>query len=175
MSYSYQLAKNIAKEKVLVLDLGGGTFDWFISDCMKPNYLLCGAAPVGALACVTAVCDLLHPRYKSDPTVLNKVDIALRENAEFVLIAGTEHPLKDLWPTVRSVVKEGLEQMLIKVGSLDGMDRILLTGGGAKLLEQSAISVLSEYKQMMVIDTDPVSSNARGFHLIAQMVGGSSV
>ena len=172
MNYSYQLGKNVGKDKMLVLDLGGGTFDWFIVDAMKPNYIISGAAPIGALACVTAVCDLLNPRFKSDPAVLSKIDVALRNNDESVRIAGNDHLLAPLWPTVHSVVKEGLEQMLKKVGSLDSMDHILLTGGGAKLLEHSAKTELAEFSKIIIVDKDPVFANVRGFHLIAQMIGG---
>jgi PRTRC genetic system protein D len=60
----------------LVLDMGGGTFDWFVSDGLMPNHERCGAAPIGALACAAAVCSQIHPELKDVPAIVERVDKA---------------------------------------------------------------------------------------------------
>jgi plasmid segregation protein ParM len=168
-SLARKLGKSITKERVLVLDMGGGTFDWFVADGMRPNYLLSGAAPMGVLACASAICDKLDPNYKSDTAVMAKVDKALRERSPSVRITGQDLDMAALWPVAENVLKSAIDQMMKKVGSLAGMDHILLTGGGAELLFRCVPSTLRRYESIITVDSDPLYSNVRGFHLIAQM------
>jgi len=153
----------------LVLDMGGGTFDWFVSKGAVPNHQRCGAAPIGALACATAVCDQIHPDLKDDNEILARVDLALREGAKTVKITGRDHDMQQYWPAVKGVLQDAVEQMQKSVGSLRSIDAILLTGGGAKLLAKVAADMLPDFAHLMEIDANPVESNVRGFHVIAEL------
>lgn len=157
----------------LTLDMGGGTFDWFVSKGVMPNHQRCGAAPIGALACAAAVCDQIHPDLKDDAEIMARVDTALREGAEEVLITGRKYKVADFWPAVRGVLQDALEQMQKKVGSLHSIDSILLTGGGSKLLNKVIAEALPDFKHLLVTDEEPVFSNVRGFHMIAEMTPGA--
>lgn len=152
----------------LVLDMGGGTFDWFVSRGIAPNYHRCGAVAIGALACATAVCKSIKAGLQDDPEIVARVDKALRDNADTVRIAGRDHKLNTHWPSVEAILKDALEQMLKSVGSLDNVETILLTGGGATLLERVARPALRDYAHMIQIDAEPIASNVRGFHAIAE-------
>ena len=162
-------------QQALVLDMGGGTFDWFVCDGeFLPNYQLSGAAPIGAIACAGAICERIKPGLRSKHRILDRVDVALRTGAATVNISGVDYKMDDYWQFARSVLQEGLDQMKRHVGDLDSMDHILLTGGGASLLERVATSVLHDYSHVMVMDKDPVFSNVRGFHIISKIVAAAS-
>lgn len=152
----------------MVLDMGGGTFDWFVAKGLKPNRVLCGAVSIGALACATAICNEIKPDLKDNPEIMNRVDRALRDSASTLLISGVTHQMRKFDSTVRRVLFDAIEQMLKSVGSIDGIDRILVTGGGAKLMFSALTDALPQYKHLMEIDNEPVGSNVRGFHLLAE-------
>ena len=163
-----------ADEQALVLDMGGGTFDWFICDGeFQPNYSLCGAAPIGALACASVICERIQAGLKKDPRTLEKVDRALRNDEPTVRITGVDHEMASYWPLAESLIEEVLEQMQKQVGSLAGMDHILLTGGGAGLLHRVVRKTLSDFERITVIDSDPVFSNVKVFYRISKMMSES--
>lgn len=156
-----------SQDITLVLDMGGGTFDWFVAKGITPNRALCGAAPIGALACAAAVCDEIKLGLKDNPEVIARVDNALREGLPSVQITGTRYDMDGFMPVVNRVLQDGIEQMLKSVGSLDAMDHILITGGGAKLLWAALQRALPQYTGVMAIDSEPIASNVRGFHALA--------
>lgn len=162
-------AGRASNDTSLVLDMGGGTFDWFVSEGMRPNLPRCGAAPIGMLKCATVACDMLNPRYRNDPKILARVDEALRNSAEFVRITGKDHPMEQFGNAIGTVLNEALDQMLKSVGSLDNIDEILLTGGGARLLHTPLTTRLRDYAHTIQVDPEPVYSNVRGFHTLGEV------
>ncbi|MBU0588323.1 MAG: hypothetical protein KJ852_04155 [Gammaproteobacteria bacterium] len=152
----------------LVLDMGGGTFDWFVSKGIFPNKLRCGAAPIGALACATAVCSQIHPELQNDHEIMARVDAALSSGAETVRITGRDYRMADYWPAVRGVLQDAVEQMQKSVGLLRNIDTILLTGGGSRMLSKVIGKMLPDFAHMIEMDEEPVFSNVRGFHVIAE-------
>ncbi len=152
----------------LVLDMGGGTFDWFMAKGIRPNRALSGAAPIGALACAAAICDEIKPGLKDNPDIMARIDKALREGADTVSVTGRDHSMESFEPVVSRVLADAIEQMRKSVGSLDSVDKILLTGGGARLMDRALKSALPEYAHLLEMDREPVASNVRGFHAIAE-------
>lgn len=159
----------IQSDTTLVLDMGGGTFDWFVSEGLDPNYSRCGAAPIGMLKCAAAVCDMINADWRHDPKVLAKVDLALRTNAPTMRITSREYEMIKYRPAAMAVVTEALDQMIKSVGSLHNIDEILLTGGGAALLEVPTKHRLKDFAHMVKVDPEPVYSNVRGFHMLAEL------
>lgn len=162
------------RENVLVLDMGGGTFDWFVCQGMLPNHPRCGAAPIGMLACATAVCDNINPELKNDPQIIARVDAALRTEQPTVRITGRNEELAPHLPAVTAVLNDAVQQMLKSVGSMHNIDTILVTGGGAGLLVKEVKRSLPAYAHMVRVDADPVTSNVRGFHIIAELLNGEA-
>lgn len=68
----------------LVLDMWGGTFDWFVSRGIVPNYQRCGAVAIGVLACSTAVCKSIKAGLQDAPEIVARLDKALPESADTV-------------------------------------------------------------------------------------------
>ena len=151
----------------LVLDMGGGTFDWFVAKGIRPNRSLSGAVSIGALACAGAICDEIKSGLRENPEIMARVDKALLENSRTVLISGVEHEMDSFAPIVSRVMADAIEQMRKSVGSLDSIDKIILTGGAAKLLLKGIEATLGAYTHLIHIEKDPVTSNVRGFPSVA--------
>jgi plasmid segregation protein ParM len=152
----------------LVLDLGGGTFDWFVAQEARGSRSRSGSAPIGALACASAVCSQIREGWQHSPVIMSRVDEALRTGASSVSISGVDYPLARYLPTVQAILRSALEQMRRGVGRLDEMDLILFTGGGARLLHALAQQQMQEQRHAFAIDADAMLSNVRGFHLWAE-------
>lgn len=152
----------------LVLDMGGGTFDWFVARGVKPNRALCGAVSIGALACSAAICDEIKPGLKENPEIMARVDKALREGSPVVLISGVEHQMASFNAIIQRVLADAIEQMRKSVGSLDSIDKILVTGGGAHLMQSALAEAIPQYANLIEVDKEPVASNVRGFHSLAE-------
>jgi plasmid segregation protein ParM len=169
---SYQVAKGRIDRTAttLVLDMGGGTFDWYLATGATPNPQRCGAAPIGALACTTAVCNKIDPNFKNSALIMGRVDYALRTNAESFTVSGSTYELSQYQPVVRGVLADAIEQMRKSVGNLQEMDAILFTGGAAPMLFEVCKDALPAFKDIMALDKDPVTSNVRGFHVWAEQL-----
>lgn len=168
LSMGARLGKSILDKEVLILDMGGGTFDWFLCAGMRPRTAACGASTTGAIACAGAVCDRIDPSYKSDPNIMKRVDLAMREGLEYLELDGVKHCMADLWPAADAVLYSALEQLELKVGSTATVHHIWPTGGGAKLLARVLPTKFPKLVGRIELDSDPVYSNVKGFHLLAQ-------
>lgn len=175
VNYTSSLDKKVKSDDMcLVLDMGGGTFDWFVcTGDYVPDYERCGATNTGALACANTVCDAIKPGLKEDARSVSKIDFALRTGAASVSIAGHAYKLDAYWPMVSATLHRAITQMCNQVGRLDGFDHILLTGGGAIILEKVFVTEYSEYSNITLLDVEPVFSNVKGFYRIAQFIGDS--
>ena len=163
-------AQSLFKQNMLVLDIGGGTFDWYLSHGKKALIERCGAYPKGMLECAFAVCDRIDKSLRDDPIIVSRVDEALRENADTVMISGEQVNIAAHRGTVDAILRECLSRMLDSVKSLKSVDLILFSGGGGqRLLEVMAAMHPSRVTSMKLVH-DPVFSNVRGFHLLGELL-----
>lgn len=154
----------------LVLDMGGGTFDYL--PARGGDYLVSrlGSAPCGTIACAEAVCDRIKRGLKHDAHAVALVDKAIREGRESVEIAGKVHPIAQHMSAASDVVREGLRRMQRTVGSLNDISYILCTGGGALLVFRAFQEQFPDYpKERIFVDEAPLFSNVIGFHVLAEM------
>lgn len=174
MNYGLKLGKNMEQDRVVVLDLGGGTFDWFFLDRLMPNFKRSGDAKMGVLSCIRAVCDKLNPAYANAPLVGERINDALVKDEKTLRVDGYEYEMSTLWPAALHVLDSGLVEMAKSVGNFSEVDSFLFAGGGAKLLQRAALqnkSPIAGEQRKFVIDKDPVFSNVLGFHQLAQLAG----
>lgn len=155
-------------QRTLILDMGGGTFDWLMTVGMKPQFALSDAVPLGALAAAAAVCDKLDPTYRTDPAMIAKVDAALRSGASKLSVLGIDHDMKMLWPSATAVVADALEELVKKLGPLASIDQVLITGGGANLVARALPTSIPQLQRLAKLDVEPVTSNVRGFYYMAR-------
>lgn len=158
-----------ADHVVLVLDMGGGTFDWYVcSGMLEPRYKLCGATNTGTLSCTTEICRSIRPSLATNPIALERVDNAIRTNAESFELGGQKYDMADFWPMVISHVQSSFDEMRAAVGDLFVVDHIILSGGGANVLKMALETKYSDISSRIHIDSDHVFGNVKGFHQIAE-------
>lgn len=154
----------------IVLDMGGGTFDWFTVRDDRVVLDLCGAHARGMLAAANAVADAIKPGLREDPFMIERIDHAIRERSPTVSVMGTARPLEPHQPLVDALINECLDRMIDSVVSMGSMDQVIVTGGGARRVAEVLEKRMPELKDMITVDEDPVFSNVRGFHLVAEML-----
>lgn len=160
-------------QNLLVIDLGGGTCDWLLSNNQKVISSRSGAYQKGVLSCVYAICDSINKSFATDPLAVQRIDDALRsDKSEFKLGGGNVYKVEDYKHLAQHVLNECLNQIINSVGSLTSVDRIIFTGGGGKLLHEVAIETWSDYRKIMVIDDKTVFSNVYGFFLLGEILNG---
>jgi plasmid segregation protein ParM len=155
---------------LLVVDPGGGTLDWFLSNGRQPNWQRSGAYSKSMLACATAVCDRINPDLKNQFEIVERIDEAIRTKAESFKIGPKTYPLKDYWQTVESILDESIRYMLGVVGATENLDRVLLTGGGATVFYDHMQRYYPKLAELVSMDDDPVFSNVKGFQVISEML-----
>lgn len=166
--------KSFFSQNILVLDIGGGTFDWFLVTAHKVVESRSGAFQKGLITCINAVCDDIKPGIKEDPLSLKRVDEALRNKSASVMIGGKKYNMEEYLPLVDSILMECLNAMLNKMLSLDSVDLIIFTGGGAERLHFVATKMWPDRIDVMELDADPVFSNVNGFYYLGEMKDATS-
>lgn len=153
----------------LVIDPGGGTLDWYVASKDRPNWPRSGAYPKAMLACAYAVADKIEPAWRDQHEIISRIDEALREGRQCFKVGPREYALAEYQSTIDAVIEESVEKMFAKVGPVDDIGQILITGGGATVYHRYLCEKRPELKAMMRIDADPVFSNVRGFHIFGEM------
>ena len=152
----------------MVVDPGGGTLDWYLSERMTPSWERSGAYPKAMLACAYAVADRIDARWRDQSRIVDRIDRAIRENRASFTVQGKEVSMAEHRPAVNQVLDESIDQMLATVGSLDDLDHILFTGGGASVFREHFQKKYPHLKRIIHIDQDAIFSNVRGFQVVAE-------
>lgn len=157
-------------QNLLIVDLGGGTCDWLLSNERKIISSRSGAYQKGVLACVFAICEAINKSFATDPLVIQRIDDALRNGKKSFKLSGKEYQVEDYMGHAKHILNECLNQVFTSVGSLTSVDQIIFTGGGGSLLHACALETWSEYKHVMVVDENPVYSIVTGMWHIGEIL-----
>ncbi len=168
INFGYRNGGEALDGLTLVVDVGGGTLDWYLSEGTTPHWERSGAYPKAMLACAWAVADRINPRWRNQTTIIGRIDKAIREEHEFFTVQAVQYPLAEYRPAVEQVLDEALDQMVSSVGSLNDVDHILFTGGGASVFQRHLHQRYPLLRKITRMDDDPVFSNVRGFQVVAE-------
>ena len=152
----------------LVLDLGGGTFDWFVCEEGEAHLPRCGSVERGMLACGQAALKTLNDRYATQPRLVARARDALAAGKQTVKVGNAELSLANAIPHVHAILGAAIDQMCKGVGPHDDIPVVRLTGGGARLLDEVLKKKEPSLAARVKLDSDPVFSNVRGFHEYAE-------
>ena len=166
--------------QTLVVDIGGGTTDWLLATKKRSNLERSGAHPRGTLACAEAVAVAAeHPRWINQYNIMERIDLAIREGRDHFHAAGVDWPLAKYRAAIDAVLEESVDKLLAKVKETDDIDRIVLTGGGAKAFAAVLVRKRPDLEARIgKIEKESVYSNVRGFQVfgetMAKQRGGSA-
>jgi PRTRC genetic system protein D len=171
VSWANREGRNLIKpnDEILILDLGGGTFNWFsCNGRYQPNYKECGSLPIGTLNCSSTVLRCIKPRLVNSPEAMSRVDQALHNGGGSFELAGKSYFTSDFSNEINSLVRSAIYQMQSLVGELGVFQHILLTGGGAGLLKRICDGEFKNSHKRIRMVSDPVFANVDGFYIISQ-------
>lgn len=170
VSYAANNSKTFKEGWVLVVDPGGGTLDWYVARGRLPNWQRSGAYPKSMLACAYAVADKIDATWRDNFEIIERIDRAIREKAESFKTGGQVYELAQFSTAIEAVLKESTDKMISKLGSLDNLDTILFTGGGAKVFYDFLAKRFPKLVPIMFMDEDPVYANVKGFHVAGEIM-----
>lgn len=158
-------------DQILLIDMGGGTFDWFVSEGnFQPLYELSDAANIGTLNVASHVADMIRRNLKTNQRALDDIDKALRTGVHSIEIGQNTYNVSDYWPDVCRVVMNAMGSLNNSVGNtMHTIKHVVLSGGGAALLHRVLLDKDPALAKLVHIDSDPVYANVRGFHLMAEI------
>lgn len=163
-----QLLESMQDQLNLVLDVGLGTFDWFLARGQKPIKGRCGANNNGVLSLSTAVAEAIGPNTVNNFGIMNRIDKAIREESSFNLHGKPINVKKYYWTTVENAIQTSVASMMQSVGNSDDIDNIILTGGGAQLFA-SAIRKAFPHHEIQ-LESDPIYSVVKGFQMVGEQI-----
>lgn len=155
---------------VLVVDPGGGTLDWYVARGRLPNWQRSGAYPKSMLACAYAVADRIDATWRDNFEIIERIDKAIRDSAPSFTTAGNTYELAPFASGIDAVLKESTDKMVARLGSMDNLDLILFTGGGAKVYFEFFRARYPKLAKILCMDEDPVFSNVKGFHVAGEIM-----
>lgn len=170
VSYGLNHSKIFMNGWVLVVDPGGGTLDWYVARGRLPNWQRSGAYPKSMLACAYAVADRIDSTWRDNFEIIERIDKAIREKATSFTTGGQTYELATYTNEIDAVLKEATDKLVARLGSLDNLDLILFTGGGAKVYYEFFSKRYPKLNPIMCMDDDPVFANVKGFHVAGEIM-----
>lgn len=153
-------------EMNLIIDIGYGTYDWFVGEGNKAFHSRCGAYNGGMSRVVSAIAEKIDSSLKDEINVLRNIDKALRTGKP-VKIHGIPIDLGQYKSIIDDCIDISIRSMLNSVGSLADIENVYVTGGGTFLWKDLLTAKLKR-KKPLIIDSDPVFSNVKGFQIAAE-------
>ena len=155
---------------ILIVDAGGGTLDWYLVNGFRSNWERSGAHVKAMLSCAYSVADSIDKAWRDNFRVIERIDDAIRLKKPSFSADGQVYMVSNYVNAIDAVLRESIEKMIAKVGSLADLDIILFTGGGAHIFADFFRRNYPKYASLVAVDVDPVFSNVRGFHIIGEHV-----
>lgn len=149
----------------VVIDAGGGTFDWLVTNGLKVNWSRSGSHPKAMRHCAMAVADGINKSWRNKYEIMDAIDKALRTGGSSFHVGAREYQLAPHRAAVEAVLEESVTTMLGSTDSLDSAGTIIFAGGGAPLFFKYMAAKFPHLTHAMVADPNPVYSNVYGFHL----------
>lgn len=170
LNYHVNDAQRAGDGWCLVIDPGGGTLDWYVSQGKVPNWERSGAYGKAMLACAYAVADKIQQGWRDQFEIVDRIDAAIRQDLSSFRVGGYEHRLADFRPAIEAVLQDSVDQLTTIVGTFDNFDHILFTGGGARVYYEFLSRRMPKLKPVMRLDDNPIFSNVRGFQIGAELL-----
>lgn len=168
-SYCTFLADNqfSTPPRVLVIDPGYNTVDWFVCRGMEANELQCSATTLGMSAVMKDAAARIIKTIDTDAhvsAVVRLIDRTLITGIPLE-ICGIPVDLNEFLSASSAIVDEAAQAVKNSVGSGEDINAIVFTGGGAHFYSDA---IRRHFTQPVTILNDPAFANVRGFQALGE-------
>lgn len=158
----------------LVLDAGGGTLDYLVAEGgVRLNPERSGANVNAMEACARAVAERCAgdslEKWLGNQKVLSRIGESISKKQSFEANPVGVVPLEKYWPAVESIVDQGLDEALNKVGDLSDIQLVLVVGGGGRVFSERFKKRKPEMAHRVQEMGDPLFTNVLGFYAKANL------
>ncbi len=157
--------KLVALGKTVVIDPGFFSVDWVALEEGEIRFDFSGTSLKAMSVVLEKTAYLIRSKYGSDLSV-EKIEKAIRAKKNEIALYGSVIDFTPFYETAaQEVSRDALTAMKNSMRS-DGLDAdvVLLAGGGADAYSAAAKEIFPKSK--VIVSTDPVMANARGFWLL---------
>lgn len=168
LNYSVHKGLNDALQNQLnlVVDVGRGTLDWFVSQGTQPIVARSGATFGGVAKIALTVAEREDPSLKDNQSIMDRIEAALHTKQPILI---SRKPV-DIWAKHEGVIKKAItdpiQKMVFGLGELKDIDNILVTGGGSSLYMNELVNVFGAGE--FIVDDEPIFANVKGFQLAGE-------
>lgn len=154
-----QRFRDLRNQTYLVLDLGYFTFDWLVTRGIRVNEQQSGSFPGGMSQIIKIILREISAENGTECADTALIDRAL--SGDPVRFHGVPLDIERYITRCEPVIADNMRAVMSSVGSIHGIDNVILAGGGAHLFHRS---LKRQFPTMAVhIAPDPVFANVRGF------------
>lgn len=148
--------------------MGGGTIDYLVAFDKEPNFVRSGAHEGSMLQCAYAVAKQIDPSLQYQFSVIEAIDLAIRNGADTLTIAGEDYDMASFKGAIDDVLRQAYEVMLNGIGSLSDFNSILVCGGGGPVFYNYLCEQDPKLARRLKIDNGAAFSNVRGFQVAGE-------
>lgn len=160
------LNSRMSNEINMAIDIGRGTFDWFVTRGNNPIRARCGACFGGTSKIALNVANAHNPKIKENLSLMDQIEDSLYTKEDVHISKEYVNFLTRYHHVVSSTVRDAVNSMLATVGDTMDIVNVLITGGGAELYRKEIELALPHNN--IIMDENPIFSNARGFQLAGE-------
>lgn len=153
--------------RVLVIDPGYNTMDWFVCRGMEASELLCSATTLGMSAVMKDAAARIIKTIDTDAhvsAVVRLIDRTLMTDIP-LSVCGIPVDLNEFLSASSAIIDEAVQAVKNSIGSGEDIDAIVLTGGGALFYSDA---IRKHFTQPVTILTDSTYANVRGFQALGE-------
>lgn len=156
--------ESMLQERNLIIDPGWRTFDWVVTDGVKPFTRRSDAVNKGMYDVIEAIAQAIGEKHNCRLTLFDyeRIDAALRRKAP-LKVNGKPIDLEPYLPAGQRVVQEAITAMRQLVQDGSDIDNFLIAGGGT-FFYRPAIEKAYPGRKILQVD-EPVFANVRGFQI----------
>ncbi len=157
----------IESERNLTIDVGYGTLLWLTTDGLKALRERSGGTMGGVSSLLDAMLRTQDRSLVGNLAMMERLDKALINKADTFKVAGREVQVADLRPGLEAAVSENLTLLLRSISSVNDIDNVFLTGGGAHLYREAIKGAFPDHE--LIEDNGSTQfTNVRGFQILSE-------
>jgi plasmid segregation protein ParM len=164
MSYAAETGRRAAGEKQrnLIVDCGGRTFDWLVAEGLKVIESRSDAVPLGMYQVTQVIGRWISQRLGTQFNDYERIETGLRFGKS-PIVFGEEFSVEEIMPKAKKIAQDAVTAMRQKIQDGSDIDNIILAGGSAFFYKPALADAFPRHKIHEMHES--VYANVRGFQI----------